>query len=136
MTNLAPNRAKAAELIVAGELKKVVAEKVGVSPQTISEWQSQPAFQAYLNQLTWAALERARDQMQRLAEKATGTIEDLLGQDNPPSTRLRAAQLVLEIIGMQDPQSGPWGWGVGPTDECEIMQKPVRLKLGLSTLDE
>ena len=136
MTNLAPNRAKAAELIVAGELKKVVAEKVGVSPQTISEWQSQPAFQAYLNQLRWAALKRARDQMQRLAEKATGTIEDLLGQDNPPSARLRAAQLVLEIIGMKDPQSGLWGWGIGPTDECEIRQKPVLLKLRRSILDE
>ena len=116
MTKLPPNQAKAAELIVAGELKKVVAEKVGVSAQTISEWQSQPAFQAYLNQLGWAALDRARDQMQRLAEKATGTIEDLLGQDNPPSTRLRAAQLVLEIIGMKDPQTGLWGWGIGPTD--------------------
>jgi hypothetical protein len=45
-----------------GELKKVVAQKVGVSAQTFSEWQTQPAFQAYLNQLKLAALERARDQ--------------------------------------------------------------------------
>ena len=136
MTSLAPNRAMAAELIVAGELKKVVAEKVCVSPQTISEWQSQPAFQAYLNQLRWAALERARDQMQRLAEKATGTIEDLLGQDSPPSTRLRAAQLVLEISGMKDPQRGLWAWGIGPKDACEIRQKPVLLTLRRPTLDE
>ena len=99
MTNLAPNRAKAAELIVAGELKKVVAEKVGVSPQTISEWQKQPTFQAYLNQLKLAALEGARDQMQRLAKKAVLTIEDLMGQEEPPSTKDFSGQKLQHLSG-------------------------------------
>ena len=136
MTNLAPNRAKAAELIAAGELKKVVAEKVGVSAQTISQWQSQPAFQAYLNQLKLAALEGARDQIQRLAKQAASTLEELMGQEASPSTRLRAAQTVLDFNGMRDLQSGLWGWGIGPTDEKKIKQNVAMEEYSLSVADK
>ena len=120
MAKLTPNQAKAAELIAAGELKKAAAGKIGVSAQTISEWQTQPAFQARLNQLRWVALKGARDQMQRLAGEAARTVEDLMGQKESASIRLRAAQLVLDFNGMTDLQSGAWGWGIGSTDETKI----------------
>jgi len=130
MTNLAPNQAKAAELIAAGERKMVVAEKLGVSPQTISEWQSKPAFKAYLNQLRLAALEEAREQMRRLAAEAVATIGELMEQTDQPAIRLRAAQTVFDLNGMTDPQTGLWGWGIGSTDETEIAeQKTRRLRL-------
>lgn len=136
MTKLTPNQAKAAELIAAGELKKVAAEKVGVSAQTISEWQTQPAFQAHLNQLRMAALEGARDQMQRLAEEAVRTVKELMGQEESPSTRLRAAQLVLDFNGMRDLQSGLWAWGIGPTDEKKIEQHAAMEKYSTSLADK
>lgn len=122
MAILDPKQAKAAEIIAAGELKKVAAEKVGVTPQTISEWLKQPAFEAYVNGLKLAALEAARDRMQYLAGEAVRTIEALLGQEEPPATRLKAAQMVLDFTGMTDLQSGRWRWGVGSTDEKKIQQ--------------
>ena len=120
MANLAPNQVKAAELIAAGVLKKTAAQEAGVTPQTVSTWLKEPAFQAYLNGLKRAALERTRDRMQFLAGEAVRTIEAMLEQEEHPSARLRAAKMVLDFAGMTDPQSGLWGWGIGPTDEKKI----------------
>lgn len=122
MANLAPNQVKAAQFIAAGVLKKVAAQEAGVSPQTVSSWLKEPGFEAYVNGLKLAALEAARDRMQYLAGEAVRTIEALLGQEEPPATRLKAAQMVLDLTGMTDLQSGRWRWGVGSTDEKKIQQ--------------
>ena len=118
MSGLTPTQLQAAELIAIGQPKKAVAEGLGITPQTVSGWSKLPRFQAYLNQLKRAAQEGAHNHMRSLSEKAVGTVEELMGQEVSPSIRLRAAQVVLNCIGMGDPKSELWR--IGPTDEKQI----------------
>lgn len=54
---LNPNQRKAAQMLSEGFTGKVIAEKLGVRPNTISDWNNRcPAFQNYLGELramTW-----------------------------------------------------------------------------------
>lgn len=59
-------------------------------------------------------LESSRDKLHALFATATSTIEDIMINGDSDSVRLKAAQSVLDASGVQVPQTGLWGWSVGP----------------------
>jgi len=134
MSGLTPTQLQAAELIAIGQPKKAVAESLGITPQTVSGWSKLPRFQAYLNQLKRAAQEGAYNHMRSLGEKAVGTVEELMGEEASPSIRLRAAQVVLNCIGMGDPKSE--FWRIGPTTETQIAQRAAMEKHSQDLMDQ
>lgn len=107
------NKLLAATMLVEGFLHKDVAEEVGVTPQTISVWLTEPEFVAFVNKLKMDNLHKARDRIQALSVKAAATIEDIMENGNNDAVRLKAAESVLEMSGMINVQSGMWAWGIG-----------------------
>jgi transposase-like protein len=51
MQNVSPRQAIAASLLVSGKQGREVAASVGVTPETVSRWRHQPAFQSFMHQL-------------------------------------------------------------------------------------
>ncbi len=120
--NLKPNQLQAAILLAQGMQCKTVAAEVNVTPQTISEWKQVPEFEAVSNYLRWETLEAARDRMRALAPLAVNTLEDVMENGENEMARIKAAQMVFETIGMTDPATGLWGWGIGSVDP-EVIAK-------------
>lgn len=112
--SLKSNKVLAATMLVEGWLHKDVAEEVGVTPQTISSWLTDPEFAAFVNKLKMDNLHYARDRIQALSVKAASTIEDIMDNSTSDAVRLKAAESVLEMTGMINVQSGMWAWGIGP----------------------
>ena len=113
---LKPNQFRAAALLVQGERCKTVALAVNVTPPTISEWKRIPEFEALMNLLRWEALDATRDRVRTLGPDAVKVYEDVMKNGKNEMARLKAAQTVLELLGMTDPAKGLWGWGIGWTD--------------------
>lgn len=95
-------------------LHKDVAEQVGVTPQTISAWLRESVFVGTINSMKMDNLESSRDKLHALFATATSTIEDIMINGDNDSVRLKASQSVLDASGVQVPQTGLWGWAVGP----------------------
>lgn len=114
---LEPNKEQAALLLAFGVKKRVVAKKVGVTPQTISEWLKCPDFEIRVNQEKEVLLERTRDRMRLLGPKAINTLLDVMNNSKNPVARLKAVEIVLHHIGYTDPQTMLWAWGIGTTDK-------------------
>ena len=131
---LDPRQITAARLIAAGHPKRAAAEQVDVAAQTVSRWLALPRFQAYLNQLAQAGQEEAHNHMRSLGKKAVATVDGLMGEDAPASIRLRAAQMVLNCIGMGDPKSE--FWRIGPTSETQIAQRAAMEKHSQDLMDQ
>ena len=122
--SLKPKQFQAAMLLAQGWLCKDVAEELDVTPQTISEWQKLAEFEAYLNSLKKESLEAARTHLQRLAETASETIEELMESSTSDAIRLKAAETVLAHTGFSDPSNGLFGWGIGQTTKKEVEKEP------------
>lgn len=126
-SELTGKQAQACALLAQGRLHKEVAEAVGISAGTISEWLKQPQFVAQLNNLKMSVLEAALAQIQHLAGAAAATLEDLL-QNGPPAVRLKAAEVVLAHAGLSDPQDGRYAWGIGPRDPGKLVENEKQQK--------
>jgi len=131
--SMKPNKMLAATMLVEGWLHKDVAEEVGVTPQTISTWLTDPEFVALVNQLKMDNLHKARDRVQALSVKAAATIEDIMDSSSNDAVRLKAAESVLEMSGMINIQSGMWAWGIGPTT-AEGVAKEIEKQHQLDTV--
>lgn len=105
----------AVALLAEGSKCKAAAEAVGVSAQTLSDWRKNPEFEATLNSLKLDALEAARTRMQALALEAVETMAVLLKNAESPAVQLKAAQAVLDAVGMNLATMEAWAWGIGPT---------------------
>ena len=119
-------QAQAAALLVQGMSCKAVAEKVGVTPQTISTWKKDFEFRAQINALKLQVLTDARDALQRLAPEAIDVLRDLMGQASNEEVRRKAAVNILEAVGLHgDPRREGlrYGWGIGPTTSEKIEEQ-------------
>lgn len=112
---LKPNQYKAAALLAKGIPGKEVAAQIGVTPETISRWHQNPHFQAYTNQVRYAMLEKAVEDMRLLAADAVKTVKDVMLNSESDAARIKAAAMVFQHTGMTDPAKGLWGFGIGPT---------------------
>lgn len=112
MSNLSEKQVQAIAHLATGMRKKDVAQKLDVTPETISNWLAKPDFYKELNQVKLDALKATRDQMQALATTAVQTFSHLMTDAQSDAVRLKAAHTVLETIGIINPASGVWGWGI------------------------
>lgn len=120
---LKPKQVLAASLIAQGRRCKEVAEIVGVTPQTISEWKKYPSFEALVNTIKLEALEGARAQLQSLAHDAVATLEKVMLQGSSDALRLKAVEIILSHVGLTHGTTTLWRWGVGPISATDVAQE-------------
>lgn len=119
---LAARKLQAATLLAQGKLCRDVAAAVEVTPQTISEWKKDPAFESYLNSLRQEWIMGAVAQIQYLTGRAAATVAELMEPGNPESVRLKAAALVLNHPNVVDPNK----WWIGPImDACADSSRAI-----------
>jgi hypothetical protein len=93
-------------LVTGGKLKHVIAEEVGVTPETLSRWNQQPAFVAELNKARVEAHEATMQGIRNLAMKGLETLEKLLNSTNE-KVQQTTAQALLDIYLKLAKPSGP-----------------------------
>lgn len=91
-----------ARLICLGLKHKHVAQRVGVTAQTVSVWCGQAEFNDVVAKLKVAALNARKDEMRQLMQPAVATLRGLLFADKD-QIRLKAALAVLELGGFSSP---------------------------------
>jgi len=113
-------------LLASGHSGTETAKLVGVTRQTVSEWQSVPKFRTQLDALTQEAAQWARQELRSLTLEATQVVRSLLRTGTCESVRLRAALAVLDLTGVgrtsgfQEPVFDPTGKDLGAVlDEIE-----------------
>ena len=122
---LKPAQELAALRIASGWTQK----EAGVSEQTFStSWMKNPAFVAAVNREREAMLEATRDHLRTLGTKATKALEDVLDSAQKPADKLRAAEMVLHLLGLDDPEKGLYGWGIGETTAGEVLMAEAEAK--------
>ena len=93
---LSIEQANAIEHLLQGQSDRTVAEVVGVSRQTVSEWKNHdPLFIAELNRQRSEMWREARERMKSLANRALDVVELHLDSDDPKAA-LAAAKYVLQ----------------------------------------
>lgn len=112
MLSLKPNQQKAAILLATGKSAREVAKEIDVTPETISHWRQDANFRKSVAELQWEVLNGARNKMQGLAGEAVATLRDVMQNGKTDAAKLKAVEIVLAHIGMTDPQTGHWGWGI------------------------
>jgi len=108
---LSIEQANAIEHLLQGQSDRAVAEAVGVSRQTISEWKNHdPLFVAELNRQRSEMWKEARERMKALANRVLDVVELQFDSDDPKAA-LAAAKYILQgtlLLGDTDlPRSGP-----------------------------
>lgn len=93
-------------LMAEGKMCQEVAEEIGVTPKTISQWRSDPEFRTSLNKHLHDIQTTHSKKLCNLQGLALKTIEDCLSDPElPAKTRLAAAFKTLEIerISVKEP---------------------------------
>jgi len=91
----------AIDLVMVGLSDGEIAKRVGVSRKTINKWRNQDMdFRALLAERRVALRERHQDELSGLVSEAIGVMREVMREDETP-TRLRAAQAVLRMSGLQ-----------------------------------
>ncbi len=126
---LKPSQELAALRIASGWTQKEAAKEAGVSEQTLSaSWMKNPAFVATVNQERDAMLKATRDRLRTLGTKATKALEDVLDNAQKPADKLKAAEMVLRLLGFDDLEKGLYGWGIGETTAEGVVMEETRAK--------
>ena len=86
----------ACRLLEAGLTVSKVAQSIGVHTVTLMAWQSDPAFHAAMVEGSRRRSERLRHAMADGAEEAISAVRRILSGDAPHSTKLKAAELLLD----------------------------------------
>jgi len=92
---LTTKQTKAVEAFTSGKNCEQAAKAAGVHVNTIYTWKKQPAFRDALKEAERNALQTVTGTLLGLAQKATGTLENVMDSAAYPSTRIRAADIVL-----------------------------------------
>lgn len=126
---LKPAQQLAALRIASGWTQKEAAKEAGVSEQTLSaSWMKNPTFVAAINREREGMLEATRDHLRTLGTKATKALEDVLDNAHKPADKLKAADMVLHLLGFDDPQKGLYGWGIGNTTAEDVVMEEAQAK--------
>jgi hypothetical protein len=98
---LSPAQINSLALLAAGEPAKEVAAKVDVTPQTVSLWMNHDQdFRHALWLFKKQALDAARSELQLAATEAVTVVQKLLQEGSSEQIRLKAAQLLLDQLGL------------------------------------
>ncbi|MCO4794290.1 MAG: hypothetical protein KC493_11285 [Bacteriovoracaceae bacterium] len=104
MKNLNSSQVLAAAYIASGNMKSEAAQKVGVTPQTISSWMKEPVFVNTVESFKATLIYSARDRIRSLGIKAALTLSELM-DSGCDASKLGAAKYVLDTINLT-PGSG------------------------------
>jgi len=118
---LSIEQANAIEHLLQGQSDRAVAEAVGVSRQTVSEWKNHdPLFIAELNRQRSELWREAHQRLKSLANRALDVVEFQLDSGDPKAS-LAAAKYILQGTRLLGDSNLPKG---GPTTpEAVIMER-------------
>jgi len=120
---LSQEQMNALEHLLQGKSDRAVAEAVGVSRQTVSEWKNHdPLFIAELNRQRFELWREARERLKSLANRALDVVELQLDSGDPKAT-LAAAKYILQgtrLLGETELHVG------GPTTPEEVILQDLR----------
>ena len=106
MDELNSNQIQAAQLLASGKSITDTAEEVGVSRQTIHDWQKNNyVFIAELNSLKLEIREAGRQALQSSIALAVDTINSIMSNSDNDLARLKAAHDILYRTGIFKPES-------------------------------
>lgn len=95
-SKLSPRQAKAVSMLAGGMLLQEVAERLGVTRQTVSGWKNHhPAFKTKYEELRAEAEDEIGDALS-MTDGFMLTQLRRLAQDGPPEVRLRTIQYYLD----------------------------------------
>jgi len=78
---ISPEQERAIELLIAGKTDKETAEEIGVSRQTVNDWQRlDPSFMAEFNRRRKAIWESQAERLRNLVSKAITVVEKALDE--------------------------------------------------------
>jgi len=107
---LSEKQLMAIDLILSGKVDREVAEAVGVSRSTISDWRNgNYLFQAELNKRRREIQEAGRERLRRIRNKALDTVEKAI-EEGDVKTALEILRLTgiekedLKAVGPEDPE--------------------------------
>jgi hypothetical protein len=96
---LSPQQINSLPMLAAGDPAKLVAEKIGITPQTISLWLNHDAdFRHALLLLKKDALDAARSQLRIASIEAVAVVRKLIREGSTEQIQLKAAQLALDHL--------------------------------------
>lgn len=122
--SLSIEQENAVDLLIQGLSDKEVAEKVGVSRQTVNEWQNRnPLFIAELNRRRQEVWGSQVERLRKLVREAVDVLEEAL-KAKEMETRLKASVHVLRCVGIYGMDLTPRG----ETDPEEIIAKEAEKK--------
>ena len=99
--DLTPQQEEAIEMIMEGKKTTEIAEKLGVSRQTIARWRKEePEFIAELQSRRAQIWDGQREQLTKMIEKALGIVTESMGSADE-KTRLIAAMAILRLPAVQ-----------------------------------
>jgi transposase-like protein len=93
--NLTPRRRKAVQELLTSGSVTAAAQAAGVSRETLYKWLKRDDFRRALTEAEGEALESLSRSLVVLGSKATQTLQDAMGSDQPLWARIRAADIVL-----------------------------------------
>jgi len=131
LNTITPKQLKAISLLASGLTCADVSKKIHVTPQTISVWNKSPAFVAQVNKLKQEMLDSTRSRLIKLGSLAIEELEKLLKECPSYETKRRAINDIFQLIGLSDPSSGLYGWGIGPTT-AESVEEGWKVKSNLN----
>lgn len=105
---LTDQQMRALDLVIVGTKIVDIANEIGVTRETVSRWiNDNPIFIATLNEKRRELYQASQDRMLRMLDTAYDTLFELLGEDSPPTVRLRAAQTVIQMCNEIKDNVGP-----------------------------
>lgn len=125
-------QASAIDLVMAGLSDREVAEKVGVSRETVNRWRNRhPAFRAELNRRRRALWDNGLDRLRLLFPEA---VEALRTAVKDPGNR-NGSRVALEVVKMARVPEG-YASSIGPQDPEEIVEEEARRRRSRLRLSE
>ena len=121
--NLTPKQLQAILLMVQGRTGREVAKKLGLTPQTVSQWAKIPEFEVMLNVLKMEIFASGCDSIRALSNTAVQCLKTLMESAQNEEVRRKAANDILTMAGIADPNDGRYACGIGPTSMSELQQK-------------
>lgn len=110
MSNLTDKQHLAALYLAQGTKACEVAKALEVTPETISKWRRNPAFQELCESIRRSIINESLDRVRGLHAEAIDTLERLMKTGNSELVQFRAAQTVLKFGNMMSPESLVWAF--------------------------
>lgn len=132
-SRLTAKQIRGAELLASGWLSKHIAQELKVSPETISHWKHNEAFQVISNHFRAEVLHRSLDRLRALHIVAFDTLSNTLqNPDTPQNIKLKAALGIIAAGGLTD--KGSMLWDVTAEDRKTNLHRDAEHELALQSL--